>query len=87
MKIKLMKSALIILFGFVLSSIIYFSNKGYWQDFLHSNIFWTIFMPIFIVGGVLLRSPEDLKIGLFGKILLAILGLIWIFAITTLFIK
>lgn len=84
---KLMRSGLIILSGFALSSVIYLCSKGYWQDFLHSNIFWTIFMPIFIVGGVLLRSPEDLKIGLFGKILLAILGLIWIFAITTLFIK
>lgn len=87
MKIKLIRSVLIMLLGSTLSLIIYLYTKGFWQDFLRSNIFWTIFMPIFIASGILLRGPEDLKISLFGKILLSILILIWFFAIITLFIK
>lgn len=82
---KNLLACVIILSGFTLSAIFYLIKKGYWTDFLQSGVFWVIFMPTGISGGLLLNNDtKDFKLGLAGKILLGILGIIWIVLIISL---
>jgi hypothetical protein len=84
---KYIKSFLIVLSGFSVAVIIYLFINGYWSSFISSDVFWTIFMPMLIIGMILLRKKEDLKMGLFGKILLGVLAVFWIMAVLSLFSK
>ncbi|MEA1897775.1 MAG: hypothetical protein U9N53_08955 [Bacteroidota bacterium] len=56
--------------------------------FMSSDFFWLVGMPVLCVGLIFIntRKKEDLSLGLFGKILLGVLALIWIFMVIMLFV-
>lgn len=73
---------ILMVLGFLMSAILFLIlGRGDISDFFRTDFFWIIGMPIICVGLVIYTiaiNKKELKIGLFSKILLFILILIWI---------
>lgn len=73
---------ILMVLGLLISAILFLTlDRGNISDFFHTEIFWIIGMPIICVGLAIYTiaiNKKELKIGLFSKILLSILILIWI---------
>ena len=77
---------LFIIFGYLMSYALYkIFGETLKVAFHHGDFFWIVGMPIMCVGGVLflttLNTQRKIFLGLFGKILLSLLGIIWIVAV------
>jgi hypothetical protein len=77
-------SGLILIFaGYILSYALYsiLFKEQHVYGFFHSDSFYIIGLPIMFFGAVLFLpfiKKEDLRIGLFAKILLSIVVLVWL---------
>ena len=70
--------------GLISSFILYFVfDRPNNIKFMSSDFFWLIGMPVLCAGLIFInaKGKEDLSLGLFGKILLGILSIIWIFMV------